>query len=383
VSASRSSAPIARIAGVAVGADSVRIDLSGAPISSADFHAFWLRHHCPCCRHPETGERMLCPSRVPLDIVVRSARPVDGGRSLELEFGPLRAESEHHVARFEASWLAEHAYAPDRAPQDPPLAEAMLEVASGPGWAARCLERVRTRGAAIVCGLGEDTEAHVADLEALGLQVVPTHFGRIEDLRTDNTTNANTDQLGYTDAPVDLHTDQPFLDRPPRFQALHCMRPADVGGESAVADGFAAAGALRREDPQAFEVLTSTPVAFHRRQREFERRLEAPIIELEAGEVVRVRASYFTLAPLALPFGSMPAWYRAYQAWVRRIEEPRHHLGFRLEKGDLLLYDNFRVLHARAGFKGARWVRGIYFDPLSPSGPAAGAGMPAGRTPID
>ncbi len=45
--------------------------------------------------------------------------------------------------------------------------------------------------------------------------MVETHFGRIEDLRTDNTTNQNTDQLGYTDAAINLHTDQPFIADPP------------------------------------------------------------------------------------------------------------------------------------------------------------------------
>ena len=45
--------------------------------------------------------------------------------------------------------------------------------------------------------------------------MVETHFGRIEDLRTDNTTNQNTDQLGYTDAAINLHTDQPYIADPP------------------------------------------------------------------------------------------------------------------------------------------------------------------------
>lgn len=32
---------------------------------------------------------------------------------------------------------------------------------------------------------------------------------------TNNTTNRNTDQLGYTDAAVDFHTDLPFIPEPP------------------------------------------------------------------------------------------------------------------------------------------------------------------------
>ena len=48
-----------------------------------------------------------------------------------------------------------------------------------------------------------------------GASVITTHFGRIEDLRADNSTNTNNDQLGYTDAAVNLHTDQPFIQNPP------------------------------------------------------------------------------------------------------------------------------------------------------------------------
>ena len=53
------------------------------------------------------------------------------------------------------------------------------------------------------------------DFLPCGASVVETHFGRIEDLRTDNTTNKNNDQLGYTDAAINLHTDQPFITDPP------------------------------------------------------------------------------------------------------------------------------------------------------------------------
>lgn len=51
--------------------------------------------------------------------------------------------------------------------------------------------------------------------------MVETHFGRIEDLRTDNTTNKNNDQLGYTDAAINLHTDQPFIADPPGTLQSH------------------------------------------------------------------------------------------------------------------------------------------------------------------
>ena len=91
---------------------------------------------------------------------------------------------------------------------------------------------------------GLDTEALIDALAAEGLSVRSTHFGRIEDLRTDNTTNQNTDQLGYTDAPVELHTDQPFIDAPPRYQLLHAMRARGIADEHLEAL-FVRASALR------------------------------------------------------------------------------------------------------------------------------------------
>ena len=47
----------------------------------------------------------------------------------------------------------------------------------------------------------------------------------------------------------------------------------------------------------------------------------------------------------------------------RLVRDRRHHYRFQLAPGDALLYDNHRVLHGRTGFRGPRWVRGVYFDP--------------------
>jgi len=59
----------------------------------------------------------------------------------------------------------------------------------------------------------------------------------------------------------------------------------------------------------------------------------------------------------------MEAFYRSYRRWERLVTDPCHHWRFRLDAGDFLFYDNWRVLHARTRFSGARWVRGVYFDP--------------------
>ena len=342
--------------------DGQRADLR--PDFHADFHWTWLRLACDQERHPVTNEPTLCPSRVDPSIHARAAR-IEGDVLLVEWAGeaPSRAPS-----RYSLAWLAERAYAVDHPlPPEPPRGPEPFEAQAAEDGLlpASWLERLERDGALIVRGGAhtvspETTERWIEQLERAGLGLVGTHFGRIEDLRTDNTTNANTDQLGYTDAAIDLHTDQPFLPEPPRYQLLHCVRSADRGGESTLADARAAAEWLRRNDAAAFEALTSLPVTFHRKQREFERVVVSPIFETHEGRFRRVRHSYFTMAPQRLPFEQLEPFYRAYRALARALE--RYRVETVLRPGDALLYDNHRMLHGRRAFSGPRWVRGVYFE---------------------
>lgn len=350
----------------------LRVHFGDGSPAHADFHWFWLRHHCDGDRHPLTRERTLDASEVPLTIRPRSV-------ALDAAAGQVLIDWDEPSGRrsaYDLAWLRAHAYAPDRVDVPPPPSDVARVTVDARGLAApavveACLRCLRRDGAAVVRGFAgapgrapeDDTETLIEALAAAGLSVVGTHFGRIEDLRTDNTTNANTDQLGYTDAPVDLHTDQPFLDRPPRYQLLQCIRPAEAGGDNYLVDALAAARLLEAIDGPAFTRLTTIPVRFHRKQRAFERVVTSPILRLLGPGGFQVRYSYFTLAPFDRPFAEMEAWYRAYGRFARIVRDPRHQYRFRLGPGDFIIYDNHRMLHARTGFSGARWLRGVYFDP--------------------
>jgi gamma-butyrobetaine dioxygenase len=57
-----------------------------------------------------------------------------------------------------------------------------------------------------------------------------------------------------------------YYESPPGLQLLHCVAFDEhvLGGESTVADGFAACEQLRRDVPEAFEALTRIPATFHK-----------------------------------------------------------------------------------------------------------------------
>lgn len=345
----------------------LRVYFAGKQPAQADFHYQWLRHNCDGDLHPLTRERLLDSSEFPANIRAAEAH-VDRERAALI----VRWEGEARTSEYPLAWLSEHAYAVDAPLVLPPPSDLDAVTLSAAGLsddevARVALERVTRDGVVIVRGFRgsvdpeSDTKRIVEALAALSLSVRSTHFGYIEDLRTDNTTNQNTDQLGYTSSAVGLHTDQPFLDVPPRYQLLQCLVAAPEGGENQVTDGLAAARYLEAHDAATYELLRSVNVRFHRKQRAFEAIVDSPVLVGE-GEDFRVRSSYFTLAPYKLPFARMAAWYQAIDTFTRLIRDPRHQYRFKLSAGDFLFYDNWRMLHARSGFSGARWLRGIYFD---------------------
>ena len=75
------------------------------------------------------------------------------------------------------------------------------------------------------------------------------------------------ENLAYSDLGLGLHTDNPYREPVPGFQALHTLLAAPDGGDSLFADGFALAEHLRESAPEAFAILTRTAVPFRYRSQ--------------------------------------------------------------------------------------------------------------------
>ena len=105
-----------------------------------------------------------------------------------------------------------------------------------------------------------------------------TNFGALFDVRS----TAEASDLAYTALPLDPHTDNPYRDPVPGVQLLHCLVNETSGGLSTLVDGFAAAQALKARDPEAFELLSTTPIRFRYQDAITELVASATPIELDA-----------------------------------------------------------------------------------------------------
>jgi gamma-butyrobetaine dioxygenase len=175
-----------------------------------------------------------------------------------------------------------------------------------------------------------------------------TNYGRLFDVRV----IADPANLAFTSRELAPHTDNPYRDPVPTLQLLHCLRDAVSGGDTGLVDGFAAAAALRAEDPSSFGVLTTTAWPFEYVDKETELRARQPLISLTpAGRITGVRLNDRAIRPLrGLPALAAEAASAAYRAWEAMVARPEFRLILRLTPGDCLIFDNTRTLHARTAF---------------------------------
>jgi gamma-butyrobetaine dioxygenase len=189
-----------------------------------------------------------------------------------------------------------------------------------------------------------------------------TNFGAIFEVRS---VPAACD-LAYTSLPLDPHTDNPYRWPVPGVQLLHCLVNETSGGLSTLVDGFAAADALRTRDPEAFGVLTRTPIRFRYRDDSTHLVASAPPIELDAAG--RLLAVHFSPRLDFVPLGppeELAGYYRARRAFDHMLRSREFEIRFLLNSGDLLMMDNRRLLHGRTGFdpaEGLRHLQGCYID---------------------
>jgi hypothetical protein len=346
--------------------DLLSIEWSDGTLS--EFASLWLRDNVPEDRDPHSGQRLIDIVDLPEAPRIRSATALRERVHVEWE-------AESNTASFDLEWLLAHSSNRSRsAPEFTRhrwLEGARLDAARDFARAAfQEVQNSRSRRAVWLKRLLQDGIAFLSDvscndagiLEAAALagRVAETNYGRVFDVRS----LAQPENLAYSDLGLGLHTDNPYRDPVPGFQMLHVLLASPDGGESLFGDGFAIAEHLRAESPDAFVILTQTPVPFLYRSKDAELYAERPLIQLScAGEVSAVHYNSRSIAPLRLSASDAAPFYRAYRRFAVLLHDPRFHLRFRLHDGDLVLFDNQRILHGRTPFSSAKFprhLRGCY-----------------------
>jgi gamma-butyrobetaine dioxygenase len=330
--------------------------------ATREYVSLWLRDNVKAQRDPQSGQRLIDIADLPGEPKIRSAELMDGvvrvqweGESTAGEFalewlerqgtasGALRPERSVRTwldgasknARSDFAWIDYPALFADSTPKL--------------GWLTQLLQT----GIAFVAGVPATEHGILEAVRPLG-RVSETNYGAVFDVRS----VPNPENLAYSDLGLGLHTDNPYREPVPGFQALHALTVSPDGGENVFADGFALAAHLRVAAPEDFALLTETPVPFHYRSKDADLYAERPLIELDCGgQISAVHYNNRSIAPMQVTGRAVREFYAAYRRFAQALREPSFQLRYRLNAGELVVMDNQRILHGRTAFTSARHAR--------------------------
>lgn len=344
------------------------------------FHSSWLRFSCQCenCKQGHSGQRTFDIASLPdaikiLDISVFEA---EENPQLALEF------EGHHQGRIQLKWLRENCYsAAARTLQNkkrltkphlgnhnlPEVQYSDIMNSSREGlW--KMLLQMSEDGISLVKNVPVVDEANVLKVARRIGPVQETIYG----ISFDVYSTPDPINIAYSDVELGLHMDLMYYESPPGLQLLHCLRfdTQVEGGDSVFLDSFHAAEELRKRFPEDFENLVRIPATFQKIhfERDYPVKLvyKRPHIVLNTEkEIVAVNWSPAFEGPLFVPEEDVEPYFKAYRTFTKLLNESPIQKSIKMVPGDLVCFNNRRVLHGRKAFNlngGVRHLKGAYVN---------------------
>ena len=336
--------------------------------SDNSYPFLWLRENDPAGFHKDTNERMTDLTSIPLDISLTKAFIKDDVLILNW------SDSENST-RYNLDWLYHHK--PGKRASDPaaikkrcwrggmgrdklPTAKAK-ELLEDDDALAIWLENTQSFGLSLVSGLEARHDAGMEVAKRIGF-LRETNFGTTFQVQS----KPNPNNLAYTSVALPPHTDLPNQELPPGFQFLHCLANEAEGGGSTFADGLAIATDLRANDIEAFNMLSSVsiPFRFYDENTDIRSRKHAITLNLD-GEISEICFNAHIADFLDIDPKLMKSYYRAYGKFMKMTRSNAYLISLRLAVGEMVVFDNRRILHGRDAFNpetGFRHLHGCYVD---------------------
>ena len=189
-----------------------------------------------------------------------------------------------------------------------------------------------------------------------------TNFGEFFNVKS----KPNPNDLAYTSLPLAPHTDNPYRKPVPCIQLLHCIENEVGGGLSTLVDGLAVTEELKKEHPSFFQILTEIKIRFQFVDDNVVLEDWAEMIQLDENKRLKqVRFSpRLDFVPL-MDKGKLELYYAARNKISEMYNSEKFRIEFKLKPGDLLMMDNYRLLHGRTEYnanEGNRFLQGCYID---------------------
>lgn len=335
--------------------------------TESQFHHLWLRDNCPTAFHKDTQERDFDLLSVSEDIYPLSVAVADDVLNIEWSEG-------EHKSCFLQSWLSQYSYSEiakkrhttEYQSWDSSFVNNIFhaqydEVMASDNALFKWMTELDKSGLTLIDDMPDTTDSTVLFASRIDY-LRRTNFGTTFDvLSVESPIN-----LAYTSIALPLHTDLSNQETPPGYQFLHCLANESVGGESIFVDGLKAAEELRDKYPEYFKILSEQVIPFRFQDDSHDIREHQSVINVDQfGNIIEIKFNAHLAGVFDLPADIMREYYLAYRRLMENIRDERFKIELKLTAGQMVVFDNRRVLHGRNKFEdssGRRHLHGCYVD---------------------
>lgn len=344
----------------------VLVDNGDSPF---EISPLWLRERTqdPDQLEPLTQQRLFDSHAIDAELTLQHAKPL-GNSSVSLTF------SDGHEEVYDLISLADEIHGttsfPVAEPWDARLDQSALRfdwlrVINDDDYFKASLSAYLRFGYIILYNVPSDPE-RILEVGSYFGYVKETNFGRYFEVYS----RPDGNDLAYRSVALGAHTDNPYRNPVPGIQLLHCLVNETTGGLSTLADSLKVLEQLRAETPEGYELLKSMPVRFRFVDAGTELTTQRTMIQTnDDGHPTGVHYSPRLDALPLLSDSETRVFHRARQRLGELFSDPTYEARFALNGGELMMFDNSRVLHGRTSYdpnEGHRHLQGCYLDADGP-----------------
>ncbi len=174
--------------------------------------------------------------------------------------------------------------------------------------------------------------------------------------------NEDMADSAYTQEELRPHTDSTYSNDAPGLQLLLCCDYKADGGESIMVDGYNIAETMKNNNQDLFEVLSKIDVPGKYVGDGVILQAKRPIFRLDNNELVQVSFNNYDRTEFRIDEKATNKFYKAIKKFDELANSDQFQWRYILKPGELLIFNNWRILHGRGSFKGKRKMAGCYIN---------------------
>ena len=203
-----------------------------------------------------------------------------------------------------------------------------------------------------------------------GIHALTKHIGPIKETNWGSIADIKNIKKAYdltmTERALENHTDNPYRFPTQGYICLHCIKNSDIGGENTLVDGFNIAKQIKIKSIETFNVLKNFKTFFQYKDKDTLLENYCSLIETDYEDnVVQIRYNNRTEIIPYDDLKKITEYTVARQSFWNLIKKKSNNITIKQTSGDMIIMDNYRILHGRAKYKdlnNQRYFRQGYID---------------------